>query len=309
MEMVKGDLRIDGFHRQIMICDGENYYIESEYIASGKNDPEMLEWFARLREDAPQVSSCPTVFSSIDGGHSQSLPRPRFYPTTTLTNDELKTNFLIAGQNKAAASHELTEAEMLPHAQIPAIPTLADSTQFRNRLMILMKFPPAIISLFEPKNMNPYAAAPLPWKQRLIQHATHKCKHRVIYDREGIDPYLIRYYLHPRWMTFGLFRVVVHNFCRSDNPNDGLHDHPWPYISVILSGGYIEHTPEGSACRHVGQTLFRRARSLHRVQLYGDNNPVYTLFIMGPKIRRWGFTVDGQWHPWKKWIAHRSMRK
>jgi hypothetical protein len=160
----------------------------------------------------------------------------------------------------------------------------------------------------EPANDN---RKKTPWWLRLANRCTAKGKVRVIYDRVLTDPYLIRFYLHPRWLTLGLFRVVIHRFVRSDSLEDGLHDHPWPYISVILDGGYIEHTPQGSFRRKPGQVLFRRARHLHRVELLSDGVPVYTLFIMGPRIRAWGFWVGNppKFYPWKEWIAIRSKDK
>jgi hypothetical protein len=145
-----------------------------------------------------------------------------------------------------------------------------------------------------------------PWWWRVSIWCTANNKLRVIADREGKDVYLLRYYLHPRWMTLGMFRVVLHRFMRSDAVEDGLHDHPWPYITIILQGGYIEHTPKGAFLRKKGQVLFRRAKSLHRVELLNDGVPVYTLFIMGPRWRSWGFKIGDQWYPWREWIEKRK---
>lgn len=140
-------------------------------------------------------------------------------------------------------------------------------------------------------------------------HQTVKKRCRVIYDRVESDPYLIRFYLLPRWMTLGLCRVVLHRFVRSDSPLDGTHDHPWPYCSIVLSGGYWEHTAEGRKFYKPGSMLFRKATHLHRIELIDTGEPVYTLFIMGPKVRSWGFFVNGKWHPWRDWIAYRKAMK
>src|SRR3954465_13658675 len=54
------------------------------------------------------------------------------------------------------------------------------------------------------------------------------------------EPYLTR------WTLFGArsngnVAVYLHRFHRSDA--DELHNHPWPFISIILAGGYWERTP------------------------------------------------------------------
>lgn len=63
------------------------------------------------------------------------------------------------------------------------------------------------------------------WFEKLADRCRRKGNSRLILDREGVSPYLERFYLTPRWLTLGLFRVVIHRFWRSDNPLDGLHDH------------------------------------------------------------------------------------
>src|SRR4051812_6696721 len=81
---------------------------------------------------------------------------------------------------------------------------------------------------------------------------------RVIYREDR--PLIVRYYLiSTRWLDkvtwlkpfqFLSFRVVLHHMYESDD--DGLHDHPWSWASLILSGGYYEQTPEGEFWRPPG---------------------------------------------------------
>ena len=53
----------------------------------------------------------------------------------------------------------------------------------------------------------------------------------VIATNDG-DPYLIRYTLiECRW-----FSIKVHHILRSDEDRCE-HDHPWPFVSLILTGG------------------------------------------------------------------------
>lgn len=118
-------------------------------------------------------------------------------------------------------------------------------------------------------------------------------KKRIILDREDKSPYLIRYY----YLNFRpLARIVIHQFMRSDI--DGLHDHPWPFQNYILSGGYWEHTVKGKFWREPGYHGSVNASFLHRVELDSEksnNEEVWTLFMMGPKEKSWGFLDNGNW--------------
>lgn len=145
-----------------------------------------------------------------------------------------------------------------------------------------------------------------PWFKKVADRCRKKGKSRIILDRESKDPYLERFYIHPRWLTLGLFRIVIHRFWKSDD-DGGLHDHPWPFITTILEGNYYEHTPKGKFLRSPGEWRWASANALHRVELLKEGQEVWTLFIMGPKIREWGFVPTGtrRWIKWDKYIAQK----
>jgi hypothetical protein len=126
---------------------------------------------------------------------------------------------------------------------------------------------------------------------------------RVILDRESQEPYLTRYYLFLRDRKWFPFNIFLHNFHRSD-PDD-LHDHPWPFITIILRGGYWEHTPKGKFWRGAGTVNWAGSKSLHRVELVPDID-TWTLFIPGPAVREWGF-IDGNgiWRRHDRYLAER----
>lgn len=96
--------------------------------------------------------------------------------------------------------------------------------------------------------------------------------------------------------------VRIHLILRSDDDR-AFHDHPWPYLTVILRGGYYEVRPQfdksgiyQGATRKwhgPGSVLLRRARSWHRLELPPDGVAV-TLFITGPKRQAWGFMPSPQ---------------
>ena len=84
---------------------------------------------------------------------------------------------------------------------------------------------------------------------------------RVIYDRLENEPYLIRYYLFLKDRKWFPFNIFLHKFMKGDP--DELHDHPWPYATLILKGGYWEVTPKGKYWRGPGSFRIAGPKSLH----------------------------------------------
>lgn len=129
-------------------------------------------------------------------------------------------------------------------------------------------------------------------------------KKRIIEDRETSEPYLERYY----YMNFRPFaRLVIHKFMRSDM--DGLHDHPWAFENFILSGGYWEHTKAGKFWRGAGYHGRATANYFHRVELDPEKagGDTWTLFMMGPKEKDWGFLDDNDiWVQWETYLANKK---
>jgi hypothetical protein len=111
--------------------------------------------------------------------------------------------------------------------------------------------------------------------------------HQIISD--GQRPYLLRRYLLPpnRWLN-----LYLHTFVGSDDPR-GLHDHPWPFASLILAGSYYETTSAGQQRRRRGTLAVHRATHRHRVCLpvdtCGREIPCWTVIVTGPHRRQWGF--------------------
>ena len=126
---------------------------------------------------------------------------------------------------------------------------------------------------------------------------------RVILDRVENKPYLERYYLFLRNRKKFPFNVFLHKFLQSDAAE--LHDHPWPYFSLILKGGYWETTPEGRFWRGAGYFQICKPNSLHKLELK-PNVPAWTLFIPGRTHREWGFIVNGKWMHHLKYFKWRN---
>ena len=129
---------------------------------------------------------------------------------------------------------------------------------------------------------------------------------RVILDRHG-DEYMHRYYLgfKEKMDAFDAIKpypnIFIHKIFKSDEDRDP-HDHPWWYVTVILSGGYWEYTPvfdsdgrgfnEVGRWRGPGSIIWRRATDLHRLEMKA---PTTTLFIHGWRKREWGFLTRKGW--------------
>jgi hypothetical protein len=124
---------------------------------------------------------------------------------------------------------------------------------------------------------------------------------RIIMDRQYNEPLLTRYYLFLKERKRFPFNVFLHKFHKGD-PGD-VHDHPWPYATLILKGGYYEYTPNFENGKMVGETKHWRgpghfrvcsANSYHRIELVSGIT-AWTLFMPGPQKREWGFLVNNKW--------------
>lgn len=129
----------------------------------------------------------------------------------------------------------------------------------------------------------------------------YTCSTRWIDDSE----FFTRHPRLQRMFWWASYRAVLHHMHESDL--DGLHDHPWPWASWVLSGGYWEHAPEGKFWRWPGHLRFRSAKALHRLELDPNTRKeVWTLFLMGPRQREWGF-VDREHKNWVPWYKHHGL--
>lgn len=129
--------------------------------------------------------------------------------------------------------------------------------------------------------------------------------HFIVGDPE--DPYLLRWYLIPRNRFFNIY---LHKFLKSDDDR-ATHDHPWYSLSFILSGSYEEFVRLNLSKQYdrwpdlhitkrfdAGSVILRSAKHSHIIKLI-DRNPVWTIFMTGPKIREWGFWCPKGWRHWR----------
>lgn len=142
-------------------------------------------------------------------------------------------------------------------------------------------------------------------------------RYRLIPDRRTGEDYMHRYYLFLKDRKFFPFNITLHKIVKSDDPI--FHDHPWPFITIILKGGYWEHTPvyndkgeifaEFTTWRGPGSILKRSAKEFHWLEIDENVGPATTLFLMGPQQRDWGFLINRtkkkhQWIQWENYLQN-----
>lgn len=146
--------------------------------------------------------------------------------------------------------------------------------------------------------------------------------------------YMRRWLLGPKWF----FGLRVHHIAMSDSDRE-FHDHPFSFVSFVLSGGYYEIFPVRSQKGEIVDRVqrwraplsfaFRRAEDLHRVRLardgtakveFGGNDSsflgkvievgektAWTICLRGPYRREWGFVgADGKWVHWEKFTGDKD---
>lgn len=127
-------------------------------------------------------------------------------------------------------------------------------------------------------------------------------KHIVDLD-SPTDLYLSRLMLiKTRW--FGLYFHIIRrpDYARCE------HDHPWPFITLILRGGYEEEVSGKRFTRRVGYVGYRARNFEHRItKLLGAT--AWTLVLRGPDHVSWGFrTVLGK-VPWQQYVSWDGARR
>ena len=133
---------------------------------------------------------------------------------------------------------------------------------------------------------------------------------------QNIGPdYLHRYRLLPmieyrgrRW--YPPRNVFLHRFLQSDRGRDP-HDHPWESWSILLAGELQESYWRGGKRKGIRLRHIRKFRVIHRPATWchrlivPEGKKAWTLFVVGPKVREWGFLVGIQrkWVHWKEYLG------
>lgn len=117
--------------------------------------------------------------------------------------------------------------------------------------------------------------------------------------------YLRRWFLFRcRWFSIRLHHIVLPDVDRWP------HDHPWPFVAIVLRGGYDEVWGRAGDAYPRHRKRVRRfnahgATDVHRiVQLHRGGRGAWTLFLTGREQREWGFTMPDGWMAW-----HEALRR
>lgn len=103
-----------------------------------------------------------------------------------------------------------------------------------------------------------------------------------------------------RWTLLGTrwFKIYLHHIVGNDWSRD-LHDHPKRFISIGLWGWYIEETPTGETEWRAPWIRSFPPSHIHRLR----TENAWTLVIVGPYRRMWGFWHNGVWIPWREYLG------
>jgi hypothetical protein len=133
------------------------------------------------------------------------------------------------------------------------------------------------------------------------------------------DDYLVRW----RLIQTPWFGIYLHKIMTPD-PRPTLHDHPWPFLAVVLRGGYDEmrrgthavtpaelliHPPDDDhpqTWKEMPDSTYARPRRVTRVNRMPLDSlhwisrlhriPTWTLVFVGRRSRIWGYLDrDGTW--------------
>ena len=105
-----------------------------------------------------------------------------------------------------------------------------------------------------------------------------------------------------RWRIISTpwFSIYIHRIYMPDD-DKYLHDHPWDYWSMVLTGSYNEETTLQNKTYDPKQNLLipgscnsRMAEQFHKIKSLNTKS-VTTLFITGKRRREWGYKVGKYW--------------
>ena len=125
-----------------------------------------------------------------------------------------------------------------------------------------------------------------------------------LFEIPAFDEPDVNYLSRGRLVQTPWFGVYLHRFDRPDS-RPTLHDHPWPFASLVVGGkGYVERTGIDRDVHEVRRLNLKRATDLHYIETL-LSPVVWTLVVVGRRRRTWGY-VDGddQRNVWTRFDRH-----
>lgn len=109
---------------------------------------------------------------------------------------------------------------------------------------------------------------------------------KVPYKENPNEDYMWRL----RILQTPFFGVYLHKL---GGPDDRaiLHDHPWPFVSFVLKGGYTEFVPGPyyATSRYIKRINVKRFNNSYHWIAELDRTPTWTLVFVGRRRRVWGY--------------------
>jgi len=141
------------------------------------------------------------------------------------------------------------------------------------------------------KSMNPYK------KLKAYLRANH---YEEVRNSYGL--YLRRWKLFPRNKVFNIY---LHQIILSDERV--YHDHRYASLSLVLKGQMVECIhPDRVRVVKPWRVYYRSSTMMHFLTLFGEK-PVWTLFIVGPEVKPWGFMTEHGWVENREYLREKGL--
>ena len=117
-------------------------------------------------------------------------------------------------------------------------------------------------------------------------------------------------YMHRFIVRYAQRSTRLHHILRSD-ADDDFHDHPFDFVSVLLTAGYLEHLPGSADQPFPSRTVYHprfsvvrhKAGAFHRLELV--DGPVWTLCFTSKRLKSWGFLTPRGFVPWREYVSRK----
>lgn len=108
------------------------------------------------------------------------------------------------------------------------------------------------------------------------------------------------------------FGVYLHWIYLPDRDRDP-HDHPWPFVSMTLKGGYVEEITDptkGEIWSNSNPQFTGHTMPMHLAHRIRHLDPgTVTLVLVGARKRTWGFWTPEGFVPWHNYVDANGNRK
>lgn len=137
------------------------------------------------------------------------------------------------------------------------------------------------------------------WLTRLIRY--------LFLVKELVSKQGVVHFQRYRLLQTPWFALYIHKIAQSDKDLD-MHDHPWDFQSLILSGAYREscsYPPDFDyiylPAYYSGDVAKHKAKDVHKITLI--TKQVWSLVFTSGRKREWGYLTP------QGWVDHETYRR